>query len=93
MGAHEDFFNWLSSKLDLSLSDAKTIDYYINELRGTPPLSEFKERRLKLGMSMEKIQRATGVHPATISRLETGKNSTTIGNVRKLDAFYKKHNV
>lgn len=52
-----------------------------------PSLLAFKERRLKLNLSLRDVTKATSVSAATISRIERG-NEAEFNNVLKLDRFY-----
>lgn len=52
-----------------------------------PSLLSFKERRLKLKLSLRDVAKETGVSPATISRIERG-NECDFGNVKALDDWY-----
>lgn len=55
-----------------------------------PPLVGFKERRLKLRLSMQRVTNNTGVSKATISRIERG-HKADYENVMKLNNFYAKN--
>lgn len=52
-----------------------------------PSLHDFKARRELLGYSLRDVAKATGVSPATISRIERG-NDADYTNVKKLHEWY-----
>lgn len=52
-----------------------------------PSLHDFKARRELLGYSLRDVAKATGVSPATISRIERG-NDADYNNVKKLHEWY-----
>ena len=52
-----------------------------------PSLLYFKERRVKLKLSLREVAKETGVSPATISRIERG-SECDFGNVKALDEWY-----
>ena len=49
-----------------------------------PSLICFKERRVKLKLSLRDVSKETGISSATISRIERG-NECNFGNVKALD--------
>jgi len=63
---------------------------YLNSgklLSDMPTLENFRERRVKLGHSMQSVSSWTGVSKATISRIERGIDSY-YSNVKSLHDFY-----
>ena len=52
-----------------------------------PSFRDFYHRRKKLGLSMQDVEKNTGVSKATISRLEKGKE-VFFGNVKAINDFY-----
>ena len=57
-----------------------------------PSLICFKERRVKLKLSLRDVSKETGISSATISRIERG-NECNFGNVKALDDWYSSNGV
>lgn len=97
----KQLIQWLDMRFGLTPDDAYTIGMYIAAIQKEqgqalcqshvmPSLRDFKERRLKLGLSLREVAKATGVSAATISRAEHGKEME-LSNAQKLDGFYARN--
>lgn len=52
-------------------------------------MSKIREFRLSVGLSQEAFARALDVRKTTISRIETGKRTPSVGLVNRICAFSK----
>ena len=97
----KELIQWLDMRFRLTPDDAYIIGTFISVIQKEqkqalcqahvmPSLRDFKERRLKTGLSLREVAKATGVSAATISRAEHGKEME-LGNALKLDGFYARN--